>query len=1620
MVKLVRMDLEFILDQIRIAEQHAAGTPLAQLIPDPQLPWGLRTVDGSYNNIVPGREEFGAADNVFPRMLQPSFRPGYEQTSPTSIVTDAQPRIISNLIADQTTDNPAAIVAMNARGGVAMPDGSVLIPNVAPDFGISAPFNSWMTLFGQFFDHGLDLVNKGGSGTIFMPLQPDDPLYNPNAPTNFLVLTRATNQPGPDGILGTADDVHEHVNQTTPWVDQNQTYTSHPSHQVFLREYALLDGRPVATGKMLDGANGGLPTWAEVKAQARSLLGIDLTDADVTNLPLLATDPYGKFIPGPNGLPQVVMAGNLLQEGNLASPISLTNAVRTGHAFLDDIAHAAAPRNADGTLKTPDADSVPGVNDGIASTYDNELLDAHYITGDGRGNENIGLTAVHHVFHAEHNRLVEHIKRVVLETGDPAFIQEWLLPGANQADGIASLEWNGERLFQAARFGTEMQYQHLVFEEFARKVQPLVRPFVFNNSPEIDPAIVAEFAHTVYRFGHSMLNDDIARMNPDGTSNDIGLIQAFLNPLEFAAGGTAEAAAGAIVRGMTRQHANEIDEFVVDAVRNNLLGLPLDLAAINIARGRDTGVPSLNAARQQFYDQTGSSFLKPYTSWFDFALNLKTPASVINFIAAYGTHDIITAATTAADKRAAATALVLGGSGAPADRLDYLNGTGSWAGRETGLNLVDFWIGGLAEKQMPFGGLLGSTFNFVFEAQLERLQDGDRLYYLSRLQGQNLLNELEANSFASLVARNTDLSDPGPDGIRGTGDDFMPMHLPADIFALPAYILEAVQANQRTGIGPDGRGDPTGQDPVLEAINPLVIRRSFDDNGDGTPDRYFLQHNGIDHVVLGGSQGNDTLIAYEGDDAIWGDGGDDFIEGGAGIDMLRGGAGDDTIMDSGDTGDNLQGGDGNDVISNANGIDLILAGDGSDFVAVGVDRTEVFGGRGNDFILGGPEADFLLGNEGDDWIEGGPGFDVIAGDNSELFFNSRIIGHDVLLDSGGGDMDYDAESGDDIMVQSETVTRNEGMFGFDWAIHKNDPFPANSDLRIPIFTTVQADILRDRFDQVEGLSGWHFNDTLRGDDRGNAPNPDPAVGFDQHILTEEGMDRIAGLRELVGNRATLNPVTGRPEFRDGNILLGGDGSDIIEGRGANDLIDGDAWLNVRLEYVDVFGNRGTVDSLNAIRSRLLSGEIKPNQLTIVREILRPANVADDIDTAVFSDVFANYTITRNADGTYTVAHTGGTGIDGTDTLRNIERLQFADQAMFLNLPATGTVTISDTTPTEGQTLTAARAFDDPNGVNVATITFQWQVETAPNTWTVVGTGASFQPGAGQVGLRLRVTATFQDLLGNPETVTSAPTEVVGDRFISTSGADQPTLTAGDDFASGLGGADRLLGLAGSDTLDGGAGSDTLDGGAGADSMIGGGGNDLFFVDNVADIVSEAGGGGTDTIRTTLASYTLGANVENLIYEGTGNFTGTGNGAANRLEGASGNDTLNGGNGADLLVGGAGTDDLTGGAGADRFQWRSVNQSGRDAATADRVRDFTPGAGDLLDLALIDPPRDADGVFSFVGTGPFLGGNRASVRYEQDATNGWTLVLLDQGNGGAAEMVIRLDGLLTLTAANFIL
>ncbi|HWV59574.1 MAG TPA: peroxidase family protein [Sphingopyxis sp.] len=1680
MVTYIRSDLDFILEQIKISEAHARWTqdpsdPLGRPLfaPDPDgagplqggsipsynIAWGLRTVDGTFNHLLPGTEEQGASDNPFPRLLDPVYRPAQggmldpdgpgpapafptapnynPSNNPNNVVIDSSVRTISNLLVDQTLSNPAAIIsalqrngiegdliaiaqsikaeyepiksffkdvddatdayadaqaaadaanppdpaldaaaaaaladltaaqdaltavrgpldALLAPNGIELSGANVELPNIAPDEGLSAPFNSWFTLFGQFFDHGLDLVAKGGSGTVFIPLQPDDPLYDPTSPTNFMVLTRATVGAGADNIMGTADDVQP-LNTTTAFVDQNQTYSSHSSHQVFLRQYELnAAGDPVATGKLIEGVNGGMATWANLKAQAADLLGIQLLDVDVGNIPLLATDEYGNFIRGPNGFPQIVMAGlnpgdpPFLVEGDPAANgglgVLVAGAVRTGHAFLADIAHNAVPDGLE------DGDTEIGGNIPADGEYDDELLDAHFMAGDGRANENIGLTAVHHVFHSEHNRLVEHTKAVVLATGDAAFIAEWQMP-----DG----SWNGERLFQAAKFGTEMQYQHLVFEEFARKIQPAVNTFLVPDGFDItlDPSIVAEFAHVVYRFGHSMLTESIDRFDPTFNEEHISLIQGFLNPLQFEnnggnAGVDADIAAGAIIRGMTRQAGNQIDEFVTSALRNNLLGLPLDLASINLARGRDTGVPSLNAARAEFYAATNEDeLLKPYESWVDFAANLKNEASIINFVAAYGTHTLITSQTTIEGKRDAALTIITGvstgGHLVPEDRLDFLNATGAYAGGTLGgLNNVDLWIGGLAEKTMPFGGMLGSTFNFVFEVQMENLQSGDRFYYLQRLDGLHLFGEMENNSFAAMIMRNTDAT-----------------HLPSDVFSTPGLILEVDPTRQFNDL--DGDGTLEGGDPLGGGIlTPLVSRNN---PGTAGSDTNYLRYTGGDHVVLGGTDNADILIGGIGDDTLHGDGGNDRLEGGFGNDIINGGAGDDFIKDTGGD-DNIKAGDGNDIVHAGPGLDLVLGGRGNDFIFLGTDEgSEVFAGEGDDFIYGNKNAERILGNEGSDWIETGT-FDGAPGDNfDEVFSRDGIDGHDVFLGDGGFD-EFIGEGGDDIMVGSAGRGKMVGMSGFDWATYKDNTSGVNADLSIPIIfdeaPTIPGNAALDEFETVEGLSGTAFNDILRGTNDTAAemlPIPQGGTGgYRGSELDADGIARISGLQAVVGAGVT--------SFAAGDIILGGDGSDLIEGQGGDDIIDGDKYLNVR---IGVFQNNDgtgaqidTANSMTELASEMFNGVYNAGQLRIVREILTDTT-AGDTDIAVFSDLRANYDITHNANGTISVAHARGTQTDGTDSLRNIERLRFADGEIATNEPATGQPVISDLTPTEGQTLTLNLAgIADANGLGA--FSYQWQQSLDGLTWVNIAgaTNASFTPDdnnnqifGDQAGQRLRVTVSFVDGVGASESVTSAATGPTGVNWLGSGGNNTLNGTAGNDIADGAGGNDTLNGnggddilngAAGNDTVSGGLGNDTLMGAAGNDTLTGGAGNDsiagnagndtvvfsgpignynIETVGTALVVTDNTGADGVDTVNNTGAFR-----AEVLRFNGVdyANVTGTAanNNNLNGAGGSAGSQAIFGMAGADTINGGAGNDYIHAGSGNDTIT-QTGSTGGRD-------------------------------------------------------------------------------------------
>ena len=1389
-------------------------------------PWGVRQVDGECNNItnvvaespttysntVPNKADtagWGASDQFFTRLSAATNKPGVvapytlnavqkAYANPTSYVKDASPRLISNLISDQSSANPAAIAASNYGFGTlyGSPNNTEVsvnatntnkvstvmqIPNVTADYNVSAGYDSWFTLFGQFFDHGLDLIPKGGS-QVFIPLDQNDPLYvqSPSA-KNYMILTRGSDSTG------------EQINITSPWVDQSQTYGSVASQNAWLREYAFtgLAGAPVATGGLIEGTdftarngqglgqatavngasgiplNGGLATWWDIKNQAYRL-GFHLTDYDAKSIPILATNQYGKLITGTNGFPLMLFKNTTNQylwvEGNPNNPIytfpattvsasgapnmNVGNpagtlngytAVSTGHNFINDTMGSAVPNGDAGSMLYPDSDAVvnaPGSEP--AGYYDDEALNEHFVAGDGRVNENIGLSAVHNTFHSEHNLLVNDIENMLMNNpAIPASFLAEFLSNKNTltagADALAG-KWDGDRIYNAARYICEMEYQHMVYDEFIRRISPGLPVFLaYQQNTRAD--ISQEFASAVYRLGHSMLNETIARSNPgqlwDPANNqDVALVTGFTNPSQarlprpivivtgeanaggntvtytlqagshealpdvnsvvsisgldnsalnirnavvasasgmtftvqkyYPGGYTASAqnisvaanatgsskvydrtsaanydatwstkdvtpngviniarasfsspgdngytytpgqSAAAIAQGMSQQRGNEIDEFTTDAVRNNLLGLPLDLPSLNITRGRDTGLATLN----QFRATTGGA-LKPYKNWNDFIAALRYPESAANFVAAYGTDSTITTKTIGAvtkvsstptqnvytvselsgikvgdivsisgfgttarfnlqnaivasksaasgagtftvqkyyltspsaptsfvaganpsaptggltkllqdvtpqslantgslsstitkagavtrdttldERRAAANAILAGGNAA------FLSATGAWALKETGVNNIDLWMGGLAEnpaKQPLTPPMLGPTFQYVFDKQTLALQNGDRFYYLGRILGTNLNEEIPAQKLTDIVRRNT------PSAGNSVRTDSLPansgiigMNSPG--FGVADCFFTSGDVTINPGVDTSQGGNINGGMGTIKC--PTDTMRT-DNNGTTI-------HDGLDNVIGFGDQTASAGIRVAGgagDDSIQGTRGNDFLSGGAsGGDLIDGYAGNDILV-GGPGEDLMKGGAGNDVLDTGESQagDIADGNSGSDFIhnsnSTGVAASSI-GEAGDDFIQGGTNNDILLeGGEGSDWIEGNGGLDAINGDagpNAALV--DMLNGGDDVIDGGAGNDIINSDGGDDVVNLGDGSDLVGLGTGFDWVNYENtvrfDNGPAAKPAAfielaggaIPNPSLLPVDAVLDS----EGVSGSPGNDTIIG------------------------------------------------------------------------------------------------------------------------------------------------------------------------------------------------------------------------------------------------------------------------------------------------------------------------------------------------------------------------------------------------------------------------------------------------------------------------------------------------------------------------------------------------------------
>ena len=345
---------------------------------------------------------------------------------------------------------------------------------------------------------------------------------------------------------------------------------------------------------------------------------------------------------------------------------SITSYIDASNVYGSDAARAATLRTNGGTgakLLMSSTNILPvnsfGLHNdnGPPGTVASEL----FVAGDIRVNENVGLTSLHTVFHREHNRLVD-----LIQAQQPTL--------------------DDEATYQLARKIVGAQMQKVTYDEFLPALfgdhAPKASDFFYSDQNE--STITNVFAHAAYRFGHSMLASQLQLVDDSGANvGQIELSDAFFNP-DYVKDDPNRI--DLLLKGLATQRAQEIDTQVVDDVRNMLFGPPgaggMDLAALNIQRGRDHGLPDYNELRQAYGQLMAGTGLET--------------APVTSFAQ-------ITSDT------------------AMQQALEALYGD---------VNNIDPWIGGLAEDHLP-GSSLGGLMTAVIVEQFVRLRDNDRLFYLS-------------------------------------------------------------------------------------------------------------------------------------------------------------------------------------------------------------------------------------------------------------------------------------------------------------------------------------------------------------------------------------------------------------------------------------------------------------------------------------------------------------------------------------------------------------------------------------------------------------------------------------------------------------------------------------------------------------------------------------------------------------------------------------------------------------------------------------------------------------------------------------------------------------------------
>ncbi len=295
-----------------------------------------------------------------------------------------------------------------------------------------------------------------------------------------------------------------------------------------------------------------------------------------------------------------------------------------------------------------------------------------FLAGDVRANENVELTSMQALFVREHNRIAAQLAR-------------------------QNPRWTDEQIYQQARATVGAELQVITYKEFLPALlgqNALARYRGYDAT--VDPSISNEFSTAAFRL-HTLINDDVEFFGNDGRAvrDEVELSEAFFNPDLLK-----ETGIDGILKYAASTLAQEDDNQLVDGLRNFLFGAPgqggLDLASLNIQRGRDHGLADYNSVRE-----------------------------------AYGLTRVTRFDQISSDPDVQAT-------------LKSLYGT---------VDNIDLWVGALAEDHVP-GASVGQLARTIIADQFERLRDGDRFWYQRVFSGRALA-DLEQTTLASIIQRNT-------------------------------------------------------------------------------------------------------------------------------------------------------------------------------------------------------------------------------------------------------------------------------------------------------------------------------------------------------------------------------------------------------------------------------------------------------------------------------------------------------------------------------------------------------------------------------------------------------------------------------------------------------------------------------------------------------------------------------------------------------------------------------------------------------------------------------------------------------------------------------------------------